>query len=909
MRRAQALRTLAFAVLAALAAFQLLGLTVALVSASRARVTDFGLAGPGLGGHSDLVRLRASGGLPVDTVWGPGLDAGLRRGDVITEIDHVSMVEHPGLWYAARFTTRPGATLELTVRREGRVFQTSLATRPLAEPLRWPVGPDRPGRPYMDFRVAHWWNWGPELLLSFLMFGVGLVLGLLKRDDRTAWTFALVFLGISLATSIGSDAPLLHVWPPWLTLFWRLGTIAGAGYAMPLALVGLMRFPVPTRISRRLWRWRWVPFVVFGPPAIGTMAVQAIAHSGRWTSATLGRISLVVDHAFNFALASGFAVMGLLLVAHQFERGVEGRARMRVLWYGAMGSVVGGLWSVMIPNAFWYWLTRPLGSNGAWLAKFLADIAPTLLVCLTPLSFAYAILARRLFGIRLVLRRGLQHLLLSRAVLAVEGVVLFLVLEQSLRHGASVAGLSGPALAGGLALLVVSGIAAVNRPLMQSLDARFFRDRYDARRVMLGLAQDLARLGERDEIVRRIGESILAALHPSRVAIFITRGDGAGLEAAWQSDPAPGSVPDLRAREAALLSARLEANGSHDWLVIGAPRSAPKPEEDDEMLPGHGPPEERLAPDVEAPYELVIPLRQSRLRSGCIALAAKRSEEPYTSEDRELLVTVAHQAALALENADLLGVARREAQLARDVEIARDVQRNLFPRELPQVPGWEVAAVCRPARSVAGDYYDVLLTDDGALGLALGDVSGKGVGASLLSAGLHAMVRSRLPVAGCDLARLLEDLNTHLIGSSADEMFATLAVARIEPASGRVTYVNAGHPPPLVVAASSARWLDEGGPLAGVVPRARYVPGELRMVPGDLLAIYSDGVTEAERPGGGEMFGDQRLLEALRAARGGSAAQALAALLAAVEAYAGAGEPADDISVIVVRRWEEPTPP
>jgi sigma-B regulation protein RsbU (phosphoserine phosphatase) len=309
-----------------------------------------------------------------------------------------------------------------------------------------------------------------------------------------------------------------------------------------------------------------------------------------------------------------------------------------------------------------------------------------------------------------------------------------------------------------------------------------------------------------------------------------------------------------------------------------------------------------IVPPEPAPYELVIPLRQSRRISGCIALAAKRSEEPYTAEDRELLVTVAHQAALALENADLLAVARREAQLAREVEIARDVQRNLFPRVLPQVPGWEVAAVCRPARSVAGDYYDVLLAQDGALGVALGDVSGKGVGASLLSAGLHAVVRSRLPGVSCDLGRLLEDLNEHLIGSSADEMFATLVVARIDPASGRVTYVNAGHPPPLAVTTAGARWLDQGGPLAGVVPGARYLPGEIHMAPGDLLAIYSDGVTEAERPAGGELFGDQRLLEALRSARGRSAGDALTALLAAVAAYAGPGEPADDISVIVVRR-------
>jgi len=591
----------------------------------------------------------------------------------------------------------------------------------------------------------------------------------------------------------------------------------------------------------------------------------------------------------------------VLLAAHRFERGATGKARLKVLWYGAMGAVVGGLWSVVVPDPFWYWLTAPLGPSGAWLGKFLADIAPALLVCLTPLSFAYAILARRLFGIRLVVRRGLQHLLLSRAVLAVEGVLLFLVLEQSIRRGTMVAGLRGPALAGGLALLVVSGIAVVNRPLMLALDRRFFRDRYDARRVMLGLAQELARLGERDEIVRRIGAAIVASLHPARAGIFIAREAGTGLEAAWRSDAAAATATGDPARETARLAVLLSQGESREWLAVEPPTSDDEREPGSGDLPDEAPSHQDPVSDARAPYELVIPLRQSRCVSGCIALSAKLSEEPYTSEDRELLITVAHQAALALENADLLGVARREAQFAREVEIARDVQRNLFPRTLPQVPGWEVAAVCRPARSVAGDYYDVLLTQDGALGLALGDVSGKGVGASLLSAGLHAMVRSRLPGTTCDLARLLEDLNVHLIGSSAADMFATLVVARIDPASGRVTYVNAGHPPPLVVAATGARWLDEGGPLAGVIPDARYVAGEARLLPGDLLAIYSDGVTEAERSSR-EMFGDERLLAALLSARDGPAEAALAALLRAVEAFAGADEPADDISVIVVRR-------
>jgi serine phosphatase RsbU (regulator of sigma subunit) len=238
-----------------------------------------------------------------------------------------------------------------------------------------------------------------------------------------------------------------------------------------------------------------------------------------------------------------------------------------------------------------------------------------------------------------------------------------------------------------------------------------------------------------------------------------------------------------------------------------------------------------------------------------------------------------------------------------DLESARRVQQRLWPGRLPHVGGWDFAAFCRPARSVGGDYHDLFEVGPGRLALALGDVSGKGLGPALVMAHLHALVRTGLPAGQAHLPRFAGDLNGHLGAFLPEDFFVTLFLAVLDLGSGRLDYVNAGHPAPLLVGGrgSAAVGLDRGGAPLGPLPGASYQGGRALLAPGGVLALFSDGLTEA-RNAGGEMFHARRVGQVLQAGHGRWAGDLLRVLVDAVGTFARPPHPADDLTLMVVRR-------
>jgi sigma-B regulation protein RsbU (phosphoserine phosphatase) len=243
----------------------------------------------------------------------------------------------------------------------------------------------------------------------------------------------------------------------------------------------------------------------------------------------------------------------------------------------------------------------------------------------------------------------------------------------------------------------------------------------------------------------------------------------------------------------------------------------------------------------------------------------------------------------------------KRQKLENEIAIAREVQSQLFPQVLPALPGLELAAICRPARVVSGDYYDFIRTGQDCVGIALADISGKGIFAALLMASLQAALRSQASLDGnCTTADLVSRLNRHVFRNTSDDRYATFFYAVFDVNTRMLTYTNAGHLSPFFVCRDEVQELSEGGTVIGMFEDISYTQGSIKVEPGSLLVAFSDGLTEPENVYG-EEFGMHRLKEEILRQRSMPPQRIAENLIAAAEQWAGTPEQADDITVVIAR--------
>ncbi|MGH9716071.1 MAG: PP2C family protein-serine/threonine phosphatase [Candidatus Acidiferrales bacterium] len=250
---------------------------------------------------------------------------------------------------------------------------------------------------------------------------------------------------------------------------------------------------------------------------------------------------------------------------------------------------------------------------------------------------------------------------------------------------------------------------------------------------------------------------------------------------------------------------------------------------------------------------------------------------------------------------ELIEEQRERQKLAHEVEIAREVQQQLFPGVLPSIPGLDVSAICRPARVVSGDYYDFITLSPTRVAMAVADISGKGIFAALLMASLQAALRSTAVFeSAAGSAEVVSRLNRHLFKNTSDDRYATLFYAIYDSEDKTLTYTNAGHLPPFFINDGCVQSLDQGGTVVGLFEDVNYTECTLEVKSGSLLVAFSDGLTEPENVYG-EEFGMARLKSEVLHHRALPAAKIAEGLVSAAEQWAGTAEQADDITIVVAR--------
>ncbi len=299
---------------------------------------------------------------------------------------------------------------------------------------------------------------------------------------------------------------------------------------------------------------------------------------------------------------------------------------------------------------------------------------------------------------------------------------------------------------------------------------------------------------------------------------------------------------------------------------------------------------------------MAVPLQTGERVTGLLYVDMGDKLDPFSAEDLELLTVMANVAAIRIENARLAMIEQAEQRMEAELSQANEIQRNLLPSGPPNVPGYELAGFNLPCRTVGGDYFDFIPYEDGRLAVLVGDVSGKGLPASLMMSSLHARVHL-LAESGPEPAPTLATLNRTICTHCPPGKFITFFYAVVDPANGKIRYANAGHNQPLMIRADGTSYCLLGSSrVLGITRDSRYEAYDSELHVGDTLAIFSDGVTEVRAPDGLEEYGEERLARFLLERQQTPTSDIISELVDYLRKWSGEPTFADDFTMLLMRR-------
>ena len=765
---------------------------------------------------------------------------------------------------------RPGNRLTITVlQARGNVPETLVVPLPAA----------RDGNPTMG-------EWVQQASLIILTPAFCLLLGFgvaaIRPRDPLAWLLIALMLSFAHLIAI-TGLQELWLWPDLVqsaAIFYHV--FFTTTWSIWILLFGIY-FPERLGLDRRLPWLKWLfiaPITLLATGdslwSVGQADDFRLAISVQHLLGPLRNLSILIQMA---AVSGFFFSVGSKLGEASSS---DSRRRLRLLINGTGVSLTPLFFLAL------YGLFR--GFNKIPDTLFIPCFLP---LALFPITLAYVIVVQRAMDVRVVIRQGLRYALAQRSVRSLQVLAFFLVI-----FGAAMLATdptrNRPAKIEAIALgfTAILLIRRGSEKLREWLDRRFFREAYNAEQILRELSDQVRTMVETGPLLETVGRQISSSMHVPRIATLV-KDDGhytTAFALGFKESPAAvfktsgGAVGQLKRNREPL---RVYADDPESWIY-----REPSVTESDR----------RQLQSLET--QLLLPLAYKEKLIGFMSLSAKLSEEPYSASDIQLLESVATQTGLALENSQLTEaiaseVAQRE-RLNRELEIAREVQEHLFPQNHFAVPGLDYAGRCRPARGVGGDYYDFLELPDTAFGIAVGDISGKGIPAALLMASLQASLRGQTISGAGDLAKLMSNVNQLIFETSPANRYATFFFGQYEPSTRQLKYVNGGHNPPMIFRNGEVLRLEDGGPVVGLFKAARYSQGAVSLESGDVLLFYTDGISEAMNAAD-EEWGEERMMETVRACQSRPAVEMIDELMRAADAFAAGAPQHDDMTIIVVK--------
>jgi sigma-B regulation protein RsbU (phosphoserine phosphatase) len=505
------------------------------------------------------------------------------------------------------------------------------------------------------------------------------------------------------------------------------------------------------------------------------------------------------------------------------------------------------------------------------------------------------------------------------------------------------------------------------RVIAPSIDRRFFRQAYNAQQILSEVGSALRYMTDVDEMTLLASSKIQDALHTESVLIFfpdtrsgnynstVDQSDSGDLrdETSQLALALPGDGYVVKRLRNSAIPLVIDFDDPKSWagrILVGAP--------------GHSSQAFQLEHDVllRARSALLLPISTKDSLYGVLSVGKRLGDLPFSREDKQLLSALAWQMAFAVENSQLVRRMAEEERLRVELDMATEVQRRLFPESPPALDSVELCGICVPARGVGGDYYDFLDLNDGKLGIAVADVAGKGISAALLMSIVQASLRSQASSVNGRLTELVSSMNRLLHRSTGTSGYASFFYAQFDERTNALTYVNAGHNPPILVKSGSRAPLDmiaignapgksddmaaaaaapapamssvprfsghvaasspeagmltedtgparnqewispltTGGMVIGLFEESSYEQESVQLGSGDLLVAYTDGITEALNSDG-EEFGEPRLRAIIAEKSTLSADQISGIIIESVDDWCAGMPPHDDLTLVIMK--------
>jgi sigma-B regulation protein RsbU (phosphoserine phosphatase) len=701
-------------------------------------------------------------------------------------------------------------------------------------------------------------------LYPLLFLVVGLAVLFLRVEDRNAWLLALLFATFIAAGDMPAEFAAA---PPNLRSF-LLAYRTLLGSVLPgLFYFFFAVFPTRSPIDRKVPWLKWALLL-----ACLCFGLGGYRHG--YSSALPFILALVPDRIAQDArrvVVYGSVLLGLVsLLVNRFSVSSKDDLRkIKVIFWGTVVGVTPAAAIALAQEVFY-------AQTSFWL-----NFLKVILLFLFPVSFAYAVVKHRVMDVPVLLKRSARYFVVQRGF-----VVLILVLSagltlwfgQAFSHYFSAGSRAAIPVGATFGVLVISGATQVHRRVRTRLDRAFFRSSYNAQQILEELAAKTLNTSSREGLALLLQQNIRDALHPGSIYVYFQANNGELF--AYAGNPPPGAMT-LSSAEAGIAEL--------------AKRDGPL-----ELIP------EEIQGTQLAPLnpECLVPIRGSggKTLQGVAVLGPRLSEEPYSASDKRLLASVASQAGIAMRSITLAEKMAEQMETERrteqEMQIARQVQSRLLPQQAPSLKTLDCSGRCIQTRAVGGDYYDFLDFGSGRLGLVLADISGKGMSAALLMANLQANLRGQYALALEDMPRLLRSVNQLFYRNTETCHYATMFFAIYDDATRRLRYVNCGHNPPIVIRANGdIVRLAATATVLGLFEEWDCGAAECELAPGDVLVIYTDGISEAG-PNEDEEYGEERLIVTTREHPLRSAKEILDGILTDVQ-QASRGRQADDMTLIV----------